>query len=1722
MRTRKPTAIALRAAGLAALTLLLSPGDTRSQTTCGDDAARNLMVSSLMDTWLNPPAGEDQQFITREDTTFPNIMFLLDTSGSMQRLPPDGPGSLGGSSQACTADSQCPARYTCTSGHCKPALPAGALIDNPASSTQQTAAFTAPRVVGCDDDPIFNATPNVGDNPMLASIPTRRFYTPCGTAATVSVGSPYAGHASVVTGGVDYAREYINCPYYTSSNNQQTGGLGFDPDFYAQSPSGTETTANGKPAFFGRDLVFHDANYVPVVTGEWNYERTNLDFRTNFGNGWTDNAVFPVRRSNNDAATIAEFCATQGTTPQGLRSRAEICQSCLEKKGWYYDGVILEDTNGDRFPSIWYTGNYLNFFPPKFLVARKTVKDVIAKRSRIRMALATFDYPNGWTLQRDFNPSCQMEFNTTSNFDSNRAAFVTAVNAVTSFQSGTPLAMSLFDVGRYYHSPGLPWFGSSWEKNNSSYESSSNDNQYSICYLCQTSSVVVLTDGEPSPGSGLTPNDGDRLPSGGTTLADTTSGKYAGAASTGIKDITSTDCPQCANFSGENAWKDSLAKVAWYMHNMDLRDNAESTWDCKKNGGKQVLDTYTVGFATSQLPDAKTILHAAAEAGGGKFVPAENPQTLAEGLTYILEKINERATSFSVATVSTLQTTSGRAVIVPRFEPKNGTSRWRGHVLRFDLYSEFVNACDAKLDGTGTGDLDCDGSCTSVFLQDKSRTTGQPGDFITEDGAGNFVKSDPGTTPVCSQAPKCASVAGKSCSVASSAPANPWWDAGALLAGTGTSQKWKSRRVYTVVDDTGDGKIDGSDRVIRLEATDTAATAIMPYLGLGGGTVCNALATEFQNAGASTFAASVQGSTVDARTACTKAFIRLVLGADLFNSMKRTSYPPSSMDDLWDRDWMLGDVFHSSPVVVDPPLPRDGVICPNGLSNQCLQSLWDTPTKNGKDAYDGYAKSTTYKDRTKLVLVGANDGLLHAFHAGEWHGNPTPGTRNTVADDPSTTALDESLPPFNGYYDRGTGEELWAFLPPDMLAKLRLLIEPKHQFFVDGTAMVRDVWVDGTGNSVGTGIRNDIKEAGEYHTVAVVGERRGGTHYFALDVTDATGSTDVPEFLWIYPQPNDPETLDFAESYDDFLPRAPPIGPVRLEADSATGAATADTPRMSVGTGEVAYHERWVVFLNGGFDPQYVRGRGVHMVDVWTGKEVFDFSYDASHAVKQYLRFPVPAVVGMVGWGGGARRASGETNDYFFDTATFGDAGGQLWALRFHRPGKIGTSGKVENWYGGRIFQMGTENQDCRFCGGQPFFYMTANIPLPSNGAYRVFAGTGDRYNLLDKDGGTCGPDNIRACVLRGCKVEMPLDATATDPMGGNLFESYGLGGIKRGLSHSTCGTSTNVLTASGSETAGPGCAAAGATVVSARAQIKIWCPQPSSTTAVPTTEKKMTASCTFNADGYDCRPGIETRGAELPLAGQISRGNFFYSLLVFDETGPRAPFDSATAAATYDGARLWLNQTGVDASYGFSGSASSGLVTISAKATNPSPLADASSPGWAIYYNQGPTVAADGYTYNVYWADERTSSGTSTLGDIYWNTVQRASGTIDATSCVHGSEKPVSKCGTTEARRIATKYGANIETGGLPSRFKDENGNVVRSMKAALLVPTQADQPTVFVNQAGQIAVGLTAVNPERGATNVGMTDPIDPTMDFGFMEVSEPLHACRHAATSDAASCD
>ncbi|SFT66775.1 pilus assembly protein [Pseudomonas marincola] len=126
-------------------------------------------------------------------------------------------------------------------------------------------------------------------------------------------------------------------------------------------------------------------------------------------------------------------------------------------------------------------------------------------------------------------------------------------------------------------------------------------------------------------------------------------------------------------------------------------------------------------------------------------------------------------------------------------------------------------------------------------------------------------------------------------------------------------------------------------------------------------------------------------------------------------------------------------------------------------------------------AYKTFRSSNKYLKRSPLVVVGANDGMLHGFDA--------------TSDDKGGTTLG--------------GRELFAYVPASLFGKLPALSDPNytHRYFVDGTPRFGDVWL-----------------GSRWASVVVGSGGAGGNSIFALDVTDPenVGPSSV---LWEFSHP---------------------------------------------------------------------------------------------------------------------------------------------------------------------------------------------------------------------------------------------------------------------------------------------------------------------------------------------------------------------------------------------------------------------------------------------------------------------------------------------------------------------------------------------------------------------------------------------------------------------------
>ncbi len=140
------------------------------------------------------------------------------------------------------------------------------------------------------------------------------------------------------------------------------------------------------------------------------------------------------------------------------------------------------------------------------------------------------------------------------------------------------------------------------------------------------------------------------------------------------------------------------------------------------------------------------------------------------------------------------------------------------------------------------------------------------------------------------------------------------------------------------------------------------------------------------------------------------------------------------------RAWYLGAIHRSVAAIVHPPGK------PAWLYGRNVPAAY-------KSSYMTWADSL--KERRTVAVVGAQDGMLHAFDAGAFR----------WGDNPSTTTQEQ-----RGYFaynagqpDYGTGEEVWAWIPPAQLQYIRNnyvkdYLPATHPWaMIDGSVALEDV-----------------------------------------------------------------------------------------------------------------------------------------------------------------------------------------------------------------------------------------------------------------------------------------------------------------------------------------------------------------------------------------------------------------------------------------------------------------------------------------------------------------------------------------------------------------------------------------------------------------------------------------------------------------------------------------
>ncbi len=1385
---------------------------------------------------------------------------------------------------------------------------------------------------------------------------------------------------------------------------------------------------------------------VPTVDTDW-FDNTKV-YEAQGSADWNDGSPYGHNFANSGAPTGSNWTTATNACNSitGISAGDKTaCETCLADYGYY-----VYNSSTRRV-----SGNFLNFHAPRDSGAVIVLSQILFEVREVRMAVMTFEpwgggSPPCWSNDdlckfSDFEPTCNKSYPIDqSAVENNRNSLLNKLAGNNPFTSRTPLASMLYA-------------GAHWLRNLSSTTPSVQDGFIAAGLAAGFPTSANYDDSAPSTGNRSVCGS-----CGFNAVVMITDGDPNSEIITPPAAMVGTQVATC---TGGSCGSD-LDEIARWMWQKDLRADY---------AGTQRVATYTVGLATGT--DATGLLSSTAKVGGGKFFGAQSSSQLKDAIMTILSDVVSRNTSFSSAAVTSVQS-SGQALaaVLPRLQPRRDEP-WQGRLWRFTQYNEFVEDVD----------YNADSDKADIFVIDSV------GSIVVEDSDGNFVKKGTSTA------------------------AQPYWEGNARILNAGHG----NRKIWTVIDSNNDGAFTDADNMVELTTANVAT--LLPYLGIIGTGFCPTTAPStgtflaklnVSNATAATatgFTLSGSPTQSELDTLCGMALIQYIRGQDLGDADGDGNRTET-------RDNVLGDVFHSSPVAVNPPLDsKAAMLCDLGLNNQCVRTLYsetlgvaNTPLATGLISNACFTNKTvnaywmwanTYRSRDSVVLVGANDGMLHAFHNG-----------NAGAETCSAGFVQQT-------YSNGSGDELWAFIPPDLLPRLQDQLSG-HAYYVDGDIMVRDIWADGTGG----GANDNTKQQNEFHTMAVISEGRGGTHYLGLELTFNAGTGDLdnkPAFKWMFPQPCSDEASLFGKTLFSLSPKPPPIGPILLQRNTVPGAPGSGTSRYGVDT-----VERWIVALSGGWSPALEKGRGIYLVDAYRGivntnrkdNLIWKMELDESGSSEQKaplkaMTHSVTAPVALVDYGTNAE----SRQDGFFDTAVVGDTGGKVWLARLSTPGKLDSNAPylVTNWSGARAFDSDREGlcvsgsttdpldpadpSSKTICNDNSFYYLPSTAAV--DGELRVFIGSGNRYALLEKEAGTCRFDNPVACAKYRCdevKVVYKIKKNTIDI--GKMETHWKARKYEHGkLDRSTASEGM--------------CGSAGGTAVTA--EFSDYDVKNCDTNGTggnewdPGTLNKVKYTCGLNAasTAFTCQrvDGNARKLDDLFPSTDSSVDtdglgkNRFFGFWAYGGSGGRTfiedpsdtNYSSSTSPKNYDLGRITDRTSALQTS--------GDLVNVTGVSCTGTGVCSGAvgDGGWGWVYDYGAL-------------EDKTASGSALLAScVLWSNLSPTAISTDAGACAIPSSS------------ASAIFQADLLTGypDCAYGFKPPDGGAwARSASRNVVSPPPEPASTIQVSKTGQVKYSAMILEPGKDqATTADISAGQDVLQAVSELPVSRSLHECRHGLGGD-----
>ncbi len=310
------------------------------------------------------------------------------------------------------------------------------------------------------------------------------------------------------------------------------------------------------------------------------------------------------------------------------------------------------------------------------------------------------------------------------------------------------------------------------------------------------------------------------------------------------------------------------------------------------------------------------------------------------------------------------------------------------------------------------------------------------------------------------------------------------------------------------------------------------------------------------------------------------------------------------------------------------------------------------------------------------------------------HSKPAAVVYGGTAANPDVVVFNATNDGYLHALNGSTGEELWSFVPKDLLPRFA-------QLFFDPESKYKSYGIDGSIVSIVKDDNDNGIVDGSDFVYLIFGLRRGGFEYYALDVTNKNS----PRLLWNVSYP------DMGESWST---------PVITRIDINTAGTNADNA---------------VVILGGGYDTIHdtstypsttddAVGNGIHILDLVSGAELWRAGNDAGADLQ---------VAGMTRSIPSQVRVIDMTGDGKADRMYAADLGGQL--LRFDITNGATPANLAA---GGVIAQLGAEGQAVQDFATTRRFYTTPDVSLFSDRLLNkrfisLSIGSGYRSHPLDE-----------------------------------------------------------------------------------------------------------------------------------------------------------------------------------------------------------------------------------------------------------------------------------------------------------------------------------------------------------------------------------------------------